>query len=276
MNRKLITGVLALFICGMAYGQSFKDIYEKSIHDNTKVPYAPLREADVIWSKKIWRIIDLREKMNQQLYYPTKAMPDGRTNLIGILLAEIKSGQLNAFDVDDMNVNVTYADVETKLGAGARTEALYNDAGEQIGDTIIMSSAEDEFINIKQVMVYEEWFFDKKHSSLQVRIIGLMPIKVKQNEETGRLDREKLFWVRYDDFRDSFAKHEVFNTSNDAQRISFDDLFMQRRFASTIVAESNVYDNRYISDYLVGKDVIFEAERIKNELLTFEHDLWEY
>jgi gliding motility associated protien GldN len=276
MNKKLITGVLALFICGMAFGQSFKDIYEKSIHDNAKVAYPPLREADVIWSKKLWRIIDLREKMNQQLYYPTKAMPDGRTNLIGILLAEIKSGQLNAFDVDDMNVNVTYADVETKLGAGARTEAKYNDDGEQIGDTIIMSSAEDEFINIKQIMVYEEWFFDKKHSSLQVRIIGLMPIKVKQNDATGRLDREKLFWVRYDDFRDSFAKHEVFNTGNDAQRISFDDLFMQRRFASSIVAESNVFDNRYISDYLVGKDVIFEAERIKNELLNFEHDLWEY
>jgi gliding motility associated protien GldN len=276
MNKKLITGVLALFVCGMAFGQSFKDIYEKSIHDNTKVAYPPLREADVIWSKKLWRIIDLREKMNQQLYYPTKAMPDGRTNLIGILLAEIKSGNLTAFDVDDMNVNVTYADVETKLGAGARTEAKYNDDGEQIGDTIIMSSAEDEFINIKQIMVYEEWFFDKKHSSLQVRIIGLMPIKVKQNDATGRLDREKLFWVRYDDFRDSFAKHEVFNTGNDAQRISFDDLFMQRRFASSIVAESNVFDNRYISDYLVGKDVIFEAERIKNELLNFEHDLWEY
>ena len=276
MNRKLITGVLALFICGMAYGQSFKDIYEKSIHDNTKVNYPPLREADVIWSKKIWRIIDLREKMNQQLYYPTKVMPDGRTNLIGVLLAEIKSGQLNAFDVDDMNVNVTYADVETKLGAGARTEALYNDAGEQIGDTVMMTSAEDEFINIKQIMVYEEWYFDKKHSSLAVRIIGLMPIKVSNNEETGRLDREKLFWVRYDDFRDSFARHEVFNTGNDAQRISFDDLFMQRRFASSIVAESNVFDNRYISDYLVGKDVIFEADRIKNELLNFEHDLWEY
>jgi len=276
MNRKLITGVFALFICGMAYGQSFKDIYEKSIHDNTKVGYPPLREADVIWSKKIWRIIDLREKMNQPLYYPTKAMPDGRTNLIGVLLAGIKSEQLNAFNVDDMNVNVTYADVEAKLGAGERTEAKYNDAGEQIGDTIIMASAEDEFVNIKQIMVYEEWYFDKKHSSLSVRIIGLMPIKVKQNDATGRLDREQLFWVRYDDFRDSFAKHEVFNTGNDAQRISFDDLFMQRRFASTIVAESNVFDNRYISDYLVGKDVIFEAERIKNDLLTFEHDLWEY
>lgn len=276
MNRKIITAVFALFICGMAYGQSFKDIYEKSIHDNTKVPYAPLREADVVWSKRIKRVIDLREKMNQPLYYPTKAMPDGRTNLMGILLAEIKSGNLDAYDVDNMNVNVTYADVETKLGAGPRTEAVYNDDGEQIGDTIMMTSAEDQYVNIKQIMVLEEWFFDKKHSSLQVRIIALMPIKVSNNEETGKLDRQQLFWIKYDDFRDSFAKHEVFNNGNDAQRISFDDLFMQRRFASSIVSESNVFDNRYISDYLVGKDVIFEADRIKNDLLNFEHDLWEY
>jgi len=276
MNKRFITGILALCLCGMTFGQSFKDIYEKSIHDNKSVPYPPLREADVIWSKKLWRIIDLRERMNQQLYYPTKAMPDGRTNLIGILLAEIRSGQLNAYDVDDMNVNVTYADVETKLGAGPRTEAIFDDDGNQIGDTIMMTSVEDKLVNIKQVMVYEEWFFDKKHSSLQVRIIGLMPITVSMNESTGRLDREKLFWVRYDDFRDSFAKQEVFNTLNDAQRISYDDLFMQRRFSSTIVAESNVMDNRYISDYMVGKDVIFEAERIKNELLNFEHDLWEF
>ncbi|HCU19984.1 MAG TPA: gliding motility protein GldN, partial [Bacteroidales bacterium] len=72
------------------------------------------------------------------------------------------------------------------------------------------------------------------------------------------------------------SKQEVFVTSNDAQRISFDDLFMQRRFGSVIIGESNVQNDRFISDYQTGKYTLFEAERIKNELFNFEHDLWEY
>ena len=51
---------------------------------------------------------------------------------------------------------------------------------------------------------------------------------------------------------------------------------MQRRFSSYISGESNVYNDRPISDYTVGKDAMFEAERIKTELFNFEHDLWEY
>lgn len=276
MNKKLIFLFFALLVCGTSFSQAFKDLYEKSIHQSQKIEYPFLREADVIWSKEIWRIIDLREKMNHPLYYPTKPSADGRTNLMGILLAEIKAGNLTAFDYQDMNVNVTYGDIEKKLKAGPKEMPQMDLNGNIVGTTVINIPVEDRLIDVKQIMVYEEWYFDKKHSSLQVRIKGLMPISVAPNEETGRLDRERLFWIRYDDFRDAFAKHEVFNAFNDANRLSFDDLFMQRRFNSVIFAESNVYDNRVINDYMVGKDVIFEAERIKTALQNFEHDLWEY
>jgi hypothetical protein len=76
--------------------------------------------------------------------------------------------------------------------------------------------------------------------------------------------------------RDVLAKEEVFLNNNDAQRLSFDDLFMQRRFGSVIYGESNAYNDRYISDYTVGKYSLYEAEKIKTELFNFEHDLWEY
>ncbi|HOS72206.1 MAG TPA: hypothetical protein PLZ75_07140, partial [Bacteroidales bacterium] len=64
--------------------------------------------------------------------------------------------------------------------------------------------------------------------------------------------------------------------NNDAQRLSFDDLFMQRRFGSIIFGESNVFNDRMVSEYLVGKAALFEADRLKQELFDLEHDLWEF
>lgn len=277
MNKRTITIFLAFLITVIASGQSFKDIYEKSIHDNTKVSYPHLREADVVWSKKIWRVIDLREKMNHMLFYPIRPTIDGRQNLISIILEEVESGRVEAFDVQDMNVSVTYEDIEVSLGAGPQTIDVYDEiTGDVIGDSVVYATIDDKLQDVKQYMIHEEWFFDKKHSTLGVRIIAICPITVELSSITGRMERQRLFWVLYDDIRDSFATHEVFNPANDAHRLSFDDLFMQRRFSSVIYAESNVYDDRFINEYMIGRNAIFEAERIHNEIRNFEHDLWEY
>jgi len=93
----------------------------------------------------------------------------------------------------------------------------------------------------------------------------------------GEVSRVQLFWVYYPHARSVLANTAVFNTFNDAQRISFDDLFFKRKFSSYIVQESNVYDNRRIPEYTFGGiPNMLESERIRNEIFTFEHDLWEY
>ena len=84
------------------------------------------------------------------------------------------------------------------------------------------------------------------------------------------------FWIYFPEYRDLLAKYEVFNQFNNSNNISFDDLFMQRRFSSFIYAEANVYDNRKIVDYSTGDDALYEAEKIKQQLFEVEHDLWEW
>jgi len=284
MNRTILAGLAGLLICTGAMAQSFGDIYTKQMPDNQKVNYTYLNESDVIWSKRLYRIIDLREKMNLNLYYPslkydgarnrfTSEMSDGRMNFSGILLNEILSGNVPVTDGDAMSVPTTYNDIAAKMNRDTITIAVVGADGMEHDSTVTnMENPAD----IKQLMLLEEWFFDKKHSRLDVRIIGICPIYMGYDPITSRLVKRRLFWIRYEDVRQALAQNEAFNSFNDAQRISFEDLMLQRRFNGYIVAESNVYDDRSINQYKMGPSQIFEAERIKNEIFNFEQDLWEY
>jgi len=250
------------------------DVYEKiHIAEKKPIPYVPIREADVMWAKDVWRIIDLREKMNQPLYFPTTSIGK-RMSFFGLVMYGVREHNLHAFKDDKYNLfssktMLGYKDLVVALGA----------------DTLLGGEIRLKTNLVKQLLVKEKWFFDKQHSTMKVQIVGIAPIKVYNKSLTDangnvsvspEVSREILFWIYFPEFRELFAKYEIYNRFSDAQNISFDDLFMQRRFASYIYGESNVFENRYIVDYLVGDDILYESEKIKTSLMEVEHDLWEY
>jgi gliding motility associated protien GldN len=254
-----------------AYKQN--DIIQKK-----PMPLPSVREADVFWSKKVWRIIDLREKINQPLYFPSEEM-DKRVNLITLLLNGIKNEQIIPFDAsydDDFKVPMTYEQVKESFGAKAsQIEKIDFETGER---TTVTVQGEIRPNDIKQYMIKEEWYFDKQTSTLNVRIIGICPIRefVRAGDNSGEVQREKLFWIYYPEARPLLATNLVLNPYNGARQMSFDDLFIKRFFNSYIVQESNVLNNRKISAYLSGKEAMLESKRIENEIFDFEQDLWEY
>jgi len=262
-------------------------VYEKeTIRQRIPIPYPHLREADMMWTKRVWRSIDLRERMNHPLYFPTTRMHD-RSSLVQRLMDAIKFNEINAYDIfdDEFSTLISYDQILTKLEAKDRERF---DISPITGrDTVIIIPGSIPWAQIRELEIKEEWFFDRQHSTMQVRIIGICPYRVYtrfasgQSEDDlelgGQLMRIQLFWVYYPHARSVLANTAVYSDRNDAQRNSFDDLFFKRRFSSFIIRESNVYNNRLINEYTFGGiPNMQESERIRNDIFQFEHDLWEY
>jgi len=249
------------------------DIYTKeNIPAKEPMSYVHVREADVMWSKKIWQMIDCRKKKNHPLYFPINKMDD-RKSLIQLLLKGIKEEGLVVYDDEQFNEPITPEEVNNALGAGTDTVRVEQPDGsyeKKVQETSV------RFDEIKKYMIREQWYFDRKYSDLRVRVVGICPIREYTDEDTGQKRKRKTFWVYYPAARDLLANWEVFNRENDAQRISFDDYFRQRRFNSFVVKESNVYGNRRVDAYTTGINTLLEAREIRREIFKFEHDLWSY
>lgn len=243
------------------------------------IPYAPLREADIMWLKRVWRRIDLREKINHPMYFPEKPA-QGRKSLFDVIKdAILNDGTLTAYDPgalgdDDMfTKRMTTDEVRSLLVRQdtTYTEDLYT--GEMRPEIVTI---EVKSTDVKWYEVKEEWFFDRQRSVMDVRTIGICPMKANKDDLTGEFrGLQKLFWIYYPEARYVFVKSEVFNRSNDVERRTYEDIFWKRQFGSFITKESNVY-NRAIAQYKKGLDALLEAERIKTEITNMEHDLWSY
>jgi gliding motility associated protien GldN len=279
----IFIGVLALLVVATrheAKAQIVDGAYKRTDLTNRKpTPLPYLREADVMWKKKVWRIIDLREKINQPLYFPTVPI-DGRYNFVSLLVQGIKDGKLTAYDAkddDEFKVPMTFEQVKESFGATTRTQMVRDiDTGEMKPKEVKGEINSEE---IKQFMIKEEWYFDKQTSTMNVRVIGICPIReFYRDADVNQEDvvRRQVFWIYYPEAREVLAANEVFNDQNTARNSSFDDILLKRKFNSYIVKEENIYNNRAISQYLSGKDAMLESKKIENEIFDYEQNLWEY
>ncbi len=252
-------------------------IYTK---ENTRtrrpISYTSLREADVMWSKRIWRQIDLKQKINHPLYYPTEVIGDRKSLFQAIKDAAIIDNSITCFNSmdDEFRTEYTKTEVEGLLSRWDSTHQVddVNNPGAQILAPVKVDITSDM---ITGYQLKEDWFFDKQRSVLDVRIIGLLVITQRKAENGDVVGEKGLFWIYFPEARPVFANQEVYMRHNDAERRTIDDIFWKRLFSSFILKESNVY-NRRIGEYTSGLDALLESERIKKEIFTSEHDLWHF
>ena len=313
--KKIVFSIIAFCFVSLAVAQEEVDSLEGStmqqpvrkplefaweqseVGDFSKeVPYVYQRNADVMYYHTIWRTIDMREKMNHPLYFPQEVKGTWKS------MAQVIFDALDVKHPENTNALPIYTDEYCTLPASRedvraslveikRTEQIDPETFEVIGET----EYEEEF-TARQVLLYrvkEIWFFDKKRSSLEVRILEIEPMieyeketnsgepqpGQEESESVGAIKTKKrVGFIMYDELRPYLAQQEVYNPKNNAQRLSLDDLVTwKREFSSYIYQEQNVYNNRQIDEYIANaRDQRIESDRITDKIRKFEHDLWEF
>lgn len=270
--KKLIVFLSLVSFTASSFAQDVIDgIYQKVVKfEKEIILYDDIREADVFWSKRIWRIIDVREKMNLIFSYPQA--PFGE-----ILHNAASNGVLTVYDNTVINSDqfkqVLPIEKVNSIGSSRDTTLQINPITLQEEQVFI--SSELTFDKIVKFRIKEDWFFDEETSTFQVRIIGIAPVMEAYDSQANYIGDETMYWIYYPDLRPILVKFEAYNPGNDAVRLSWEDIFEARLFSSYIYKESNVYD-RQIQEYATGLDALFESDRIKQKMFEFEHDLWEF
>ena len=244
------------------------DIVEKRLTFEKRVlPYDHIREADIFWEKRIWRVIDVREKMNLAFAYPERPF-------FTILMEAAEAGEITVYSTEDDKFSIPLTpDEVASMGASVDTIATVDP--ETYEETFQIVRNEVDPTDVKRYRLKEIWFFDEETSTMQVRILGIAPL-IEEFDDNGNFRYERpMFWVYNPEAREVLARERVFNIANDSSPMSYEDLFEMRFFASYIYKESNVFDRR-LEDYLSGTDLLMESERIRQEIFNFEHDLWSY
>ncbi|MBS1613597.1 MAG: gliding motility protein GldN [Bacteroidetes bacterium] len=234
------------------------------------IPFEYVREADVMWSKMIWRVIDVNQKMNLPLAYPQKPLAQ-------LIHEAAKKGEVTVYDpaVEYADQFRSIMDTDKVKDIGERIDTVIQVDPLSLTEVEVEVAQHLDYGKIVKYKVKEVWYFDTKNSTMQVRIIALAPVMEYRDAAGNYIGDMVMYWVPYENLRTLFAKNEVPNPQNDSQHYSWDDLFVMRKFGSTIYKESNVYD-RNIQEYATGVDALLEADRIKQELFEKEHDLWNY
>ena len=262
------------------------------------------RWDDVIWSRYVYRIIDMRYKQNYQLYFPTKSDEIDYRNLFKVITDAVVDGmpiyEKNMetikpdfkqdpvsrtsipmmFMVDDPLVD--YSDDPSHYDISSSDAMLVH--YDSIADELSFHFYPFEKIVKNQIkyLTQEIVFFDKHTSRLHTKIMAIAPlqsdkISTRDNSNIMQSLRESImFWIPFDGLRPYLAMQYAIPNRNETKRVTFDEFFQKRLYTSYIVGEGNMY-NRWIPDYTGDEEKVRqEQERIATELLNFEQDLWEY
>ncbi len=325
MNSRKFSVMAALFLgLGASYAQSNllnaktpdeigkKTAAQDSLDNDKPLPYGYVGDRDVLFAKKIWETIDLNQRINFPMYFPTEDSGSGgnlgsdRKSLFSVLIEAVQEGKLTeVYDDSYFITKKTLKDIEKSFFFSEINDLGISVLNMNSGSKIYKGKSEEEIIealkakgllteehfttsrlkpsDIASYQIVGTWYFDKRQGELKYRILGLSPMGVdaftKARATAGEtVEPISLFWVFYPGARDILHKAKAFNDKNSTVPITFDHLLNARRFSAVVIKEENIYGDRGIDEYLSenAQMQLLEAERVRDKIRNFEQDMWNY
>lgn len=268
----------------------------------------PVRLEDHFWRKRVVNRVSLIEKVNAPLVYHESGFYQGnakfteKDGLIHSLINGVKKDKYPAYHPDNWERQLNYEELLERIQEFEQSLEMpetddwgeEDEAGEAFSDTESEwegsseweISSEDEWaspfeeeakteVSVAEIeetldlSAYEEvfhmvedWIFDKNTSAMVYQIDFF---EVIWTDPSGMLPEKVLARFKYKDVRLQLDQTQWKNRFNDAKALSLVEVFELRLFNSILI---NVG----------GEPVrtLQEAKRRREEMVEFEHHLWNY
>lgn len=247
------------------------------------IPWQYVREADVLWKKRVWREINTLEKQNIAFRYAGDEHTGGGM-FIEILIDAIKKGKIVAYSTFDDRFTTVMTKEELSAQIAGKVDTDYVIDPIDGSETMRLKVTDFKPESITKYRIKEDWMFDRNVGQMIVRIIGIAPVKDIYDDATNQYrGSQALFWLHYPDIRGLLANYEAVNPYNDMFRPTWDEFFESRMFSARITKVSNPYGSisggygeSFSDKQLSSMESLYEGKRAAEEIFNKEHDMWVY
>jgi gliding motility associated protien GldN len=250
---------------------------DRVAHVGSISPWQSLREADVMWKKRVWREIDTREKQNLPFRYVGDDQTGGGT-FIEILIHAVKTGKIKAYSTfggDRFTQAYTKDQIMEMLVGAPDTIVSIDPVTEK--ETVTISNRDFNPDLVTKYRIKEDWIIDRNLGRMVVRIIGIAPMRDKLNDDGSYRTTYPMMWLYYPELRPVLAQYEVYNPDNDIQRLTWDDFMEGRFWSGRIIQTSNAFgDGTFQNAGYTNMEALYEGQRVQEKLMEKEQDMWVY
>lgn len=245
--------------------------------------YGHIEDKDIVWSKVVWEVIDMNERLNQPYYRASDGMLTESASLYNALVEGVRSGDIKEVYDDEYFVQkMTYDQIVSRTAKKDTQQYYFDliDEGEEPDDGLIFNFEVDSD-DIEMLKVKGMWYIDRRLGEMKYRLLGLCimgPDAQSLGTEFDDGTFVELFWIWYPDARKVLSNYTVFNPNNSSSSVTFDDILNARRFSSVLYKAQTMYGITPIEDYIPkdSKGQLEESDRIRESILQSEADMWSY